>query len=329
MPHHSDSSIWNTSCALRASLMNAFVLLICLLPLVITCDTRTSSAASAARDGQEQRGGMDPTVREAAEWISRGECNRGEQILKASKARGAWWYEFMSQVHMCRWRKTPTESERSEALAVLEDGLRAFPRNANLVLSKAYRYQEFGDQTRATELFDQAETIAQESAGLDSAAASEIIEASERGKRESNRHANPSPGLAFAHGVRLINEGRCLEAGKVLDSVSAADRLHGWYVARLNAADCCWMMKSAQSADCRQDAERTLAVGLQRYPKSLDLVAAGAFFEERAGKRAEAIQHFTLLLELCKDDASKCQPPFSPGEIRLHLKQLGARQGFR
>jgi tetratricopeptide (TPR) repeat protein len=287
---------------------------------LVSCDWRSSAAGVTTQADQKQ----DPAVSEAAHWISAGECDRGEQVLKSSPARDAAWYELMSQLHMCRWRKAHSEAERSAAIAVLDEGVRVFPKNANLLLSKAYRYQEFGDTAHATEFFNEAESMTEFGPDSGSIAATEIIEASERGKRELKPRSDLSPGLAIERGAELSNEGRCVEAAKILDGVAASERVHRWYVARLNAADCCGMMKSSQSG-CWEDAERTLAAGLKEYPKSIDLVSAGAFFEERAGKRAEAIQHFTLLLDLCKDDAPKCQPPFSPGEIRLHLKQLGAQ----
>src|SRR6185436_8268209 len=82
------------------------------------------------------------SVEEAMAIIASGRCADAIEILGGISERQPVWYEAMSQAHMYCWQSTGSQDHAAKALEVIEDGLRAFPANANLLLSKGYRYRD-------------------------------------------------------------------------------------------------------------------------------------------------------------------------------------------
>src|SRR6266508_3945901 len=82
--------------------------------------------------------------RKATSLLEAGNCRETIAYLNTVGEREPLWYELVSQAHMSCWRRNKSATDAKTAISAIDQGLKAFPQSANLLLSRGYGYQELG-----------------------------------------------------------------------------------------------------------------------------------------------------------------------------------------
>src|SRR5438477_6073527 len=125
--------------------------LVCLVmgTLLLECERPVASMQSS-RIAATTR---DDWRRKASALLESGNCAQTIEYLHTIHKRDPLWYELASQAHMACWRHDRSKAHEVAALAIIDEGIRAFPQSSNLLLSRGYRHQELGDRDAALKDF--------------------------------------------------------------------------------------------------------------------------------------------------------------------------------
>src|ERR1041385_16476 len=87
--------------------------------------------------------------RKATALLDAGNCPGAIGYLNTVQDRDPLWYELVSRAHMACWRRSGSAGDAAAAIRVIDQGLKVFPKSANLLLSRGYRHQELGHREEA------------------------------------------------------------------------------------------------------------------------------------------------------------------------------------
>jgi hypothetical protein len=261
---------------------------------LVACDMdhRSSARAEAAQPGDQTN-----WEREAARLLESDDCVAAQAYLDKHRAPQPLWYELMSQAHARCWQHNHAPADAKAALDVLDEGLKAFPSSANLILSKGYRHREFGDEDLAQKSFEVAEARARANLTADTPAQRKIDETV---LQAAAKEVHNVPDEAVAQrlfeqdALKLIAAGDCGGAIRLLKAAPPARHTGGWFDLLYVSYQSCFQ-KTGNKA-LREEAETTLADGLRRFPSSPRLLLESAAYEETAGHISESIRQFEAAL---------------------------------
>jgi tetratricopeptide (TPR) repeat protein len=210
----------------------------------------------------------------------------------------------------------------------LDEGLAKFPANANLILSKGYRYETFGEVEKALQTFRAAISVSETNAMTrpeDAESSRDIAAAAAREKSSLERKlsASAASGLTTDEMWLAINAGKCEAVLNALQKKSTSAWSAEDYQLSYAAHAACWSSTGAESH--KEGARRSVVDGLKAFPDSAELLSDGAFFEEKLGDRRAAAQYFQRFAAACKARAGRCAPD-AQQMIAEHLRSLGATQ---
>lgn len=233
----------------------------------------------------------DSNLQDVAAQIGKGDCDGADRTLQTFKLREPLWYEFMSQVNLCRWRRTHMLIDAERALGTLEDGLRQFPDSANLWLSKGYRHEELDAPRAALRDYERAASILRDRAKYGSRPSDQNVL---RGTQDAISTLNEK--LASGTIQRkpldqeiflLLSLKECEEVLAELDSVTATDRNDRWFDLNYTAGTFCYNERHEQRF--RERADAALTEGRRRFTNSPLLLIDAAQDRDRAGDANSAI----------------------------------------
>src|SRR6266536_3058375 len=133
---------------ISSSLVISFMLLGCAKP------SRPSGGGTKAASEWE---------RNATAMLEAAKCQQAIAYLNTVEKREPLWYEFVSRAHITCWRQDSSPAHAKAAIDVIEQGLKAFPGSANLLLSLGYRHEELGLREMALRDYRAAEAEARAS----------------------------------------------------------------------------------------------------------------------------------------------------------------------
>jgi len=281
--------------ASRQRLSAAAIIVISLLPLV-HCDShpKNTPIAPAKQPARFSSAGWE---REATRLLESGDCIALRKHLGQRSEREPLWYELMSQAHMTCWRRSSDRRDFDSAIRVLDAGLLRFPRSANLLLSKGYRYLETGDVDLAKESFRAAESRARENLRDNvSSARAEDQSTAEAASQALAQQIDPSIiQRRFEHKIlQLIAGGDCVRATRELRSAPSQRRNDGWYDLLYVSNHNCFAKTG--DASYQQSAQTALTEGLDAFPASPRLLLESAAVREEARDFGTAIKLYQAAL---------------------------------
>jgi len=189
------------------------------------------------------------------------------------------------------------------AIHVLDDGMKAFPRTANLLLSKGYRYQELGDKDLAATNFRAAEALAHKN--LTESPLSEQDQATLKAAAEALKQQSDSAVMErrFEQKVLiLIAAGDCTRAITELHSARLEWKVDAWFDLLYISNHNCFAKTG--DAKYREAAKTALTDGLRAFPSSPRLLLQFAAFQEEEHDIAAAIKLYQAALDSPGFDAT-------------------------
>jgi len=205
---------------------------------------------------------------------------------------------------MSCWRRNKSATDAKTAISAIDQGLKAFPQSANLLLSRGYGYQELGHRDEALRDFEAAQ--AQARANLKNNSATQ-----QAGERAVLQWASLAASQLQDPGIEkrvkeqeiltMIAAGNWEAAIKRLQSEDSSKRTDVWFDQAFVANSFCFQARGKKSY--RTAAEAALKDGLSRYPSSPRLLVDCGAWNEAAGKNAEALSCYERALRSPNADA--------------------------
>jgi tetratricopeptide (TPR) repeat protein len=273
-----------------ARLSATAILLIALLPLEY-CDSGPDRVVTRPTKPMKQPPAPS-WEREAARLLESGDCIAVRRYLEQRTAREPLWYELMSQAHITCWRESGSAADFDSAIGTLDAGLLAFPRSANLLLSKGYRHLEVGDVDLANKYFRAAEARASENLKNDSLAARSADEATAKAAAKAlAERIDPSVmQRRFEQKIlQLVAAGDCAGGIRELRAAPIQRQSDGWFHLLYVSNHTCFV--ETGDAAYERSAQVALTEGLRSFPSSPRLLLEAAALREEK-------QDFKVALEL-------------------------------
>jgi tetratricopeptide (TPR) repeat protein len=226
----------------------------------------------------------------ASALLAAGNCKGAIGYLNTIRERDPFWYELASQAHMACWRQNGSAAEAIAATSVIDQGLKAFPQSANLLLSRGYRHQELGHRQEALRDFVAAQAQARANLAQNSAVQKDADRAVlQSASQAASQLQDPAVGERIKEQeiLKMIAAGNCEGAISRLQSEELSSRTDAWFDHVFVANSFCFNVRG--DAAYRTAAEAALSDGLRRFPSSPRLLADCGAWNEAAGKKAEAI----------------------------------------
>lgn len=249
-------------------------------------------------DSGQQGQGLALWIQEAGEKLQAGDCGEAKRYIEQHFVREPIWYDLMSRAHLLCSQKGQDKTEVTSAIRVLDDGLKAFPRSANLLLSKGYRYAEAGDAKSASASFAAARAKAEENLPTDSpgerAADTATADAAARALAQQN-DPNVSDRQFEQAILQLVAAGNCADAlGRVETERSHQNGDTVYHLLFISNQACYAKTNNASYLHAADDA---VLVGVRKFPESSRLLVDAAARADQAGDAKEAVRLYKAALE--------------------------------
>lgn len=302
------------------SAFSKFALVLAVLTLTFCTDRKPVGNAKATR--AEHRTGTT-WERSVKRRLEAGDCRGAQYLLESSPRGDPLWYELMSRARIECWRKRGSSADAAQALSVLDVGLHAFPRSSNLLLSKAYRYRELGDDNSALKLFRDAAAKAKANLASDDRAAQgsdyAVLEAATKAVEQSETSIRQS--IFEQEILQALARGDCVNAIEHLNSIPTEARADQWFDLLFVAENAC--LTAGHKGEYREGAERALQNGLRKFPSSTRLIVHAAGWYDAAGDTAKAVEFYEQALRRPDLDS------VFDGERRAVQRRLSSLQSRR
>ena len=275
------------------SAFSKFALVLAALMLASCTDRKPLGNAKSIRAGDRTGTTWERSVKRRLEA---GDCRGAQHLLESSPRGDPLWYELMSRARIECWRKGGASADAAQALSVLDAGLYAFPRSSNLLLSKAYRYRELGNESSALKLFRDAAARAKANLASDDRAAQgsdhAVLEAAMKAVEQSETGTRQP--IFEQEILQILARGDCVNAIEHLNSIPSEARADQWFDLLYVAENAC--LTAGHKGAHREGAERALQDGLRKFPSSTRLLVHAAGWYDTAGDTAKAVDFYEQAL---------------------------------